>query len=137
MARSGSETRQRQITLKARFTEAEAALIRSRADRAGVSVAALIRFALLNERPLRASRRPSLRKQLGAQMLGKLGQIASLLRGVKPGAAPRETELIAAIQRDVADMRTALFKALGSRHDFERLTARRRQRSCHSLDEWL
>src|SRR5690606_23978211 len=39
MARSGSENRRRQIPLKARFTEAEAALIQEQADRAGVSVA--------------------------------------------------------------------------------------------------
>lgn len=46
MTHSGSENRQRQVTLKARFTDAEAALIREQADRAGVTVASLIRYAV-------------------------------------------------------------------------------------------
>ena len=46
MPGSGSETRQRQVTLKARFNEQEAALVKSQADAAGVPVAGLIRYAV-------------------------------------------------------------------------------------------
>jgi len=41
MPGSGSETRQRQVTLKARFNEQEAALVKSQADAAGVPVPVL------------------------------------------------------------------------------------------------
>ena len=79
MARSGSEKRQRQITLKARFDDREAALIKEQADRAGVSVAALIRFAVLDQTPLRASRRPSVNHETAAQLLGNIGPLKSAL----------------------------------------------------------
>ena len=111
MARSGSETRQRQITHKARFTKAESALIREQADRAGVSVAALIRFAVLDQPPLRASRMPTLNHETAAQLLGRLGQIASHLREAE--LAGESVMLIEAAHRDLAEMRAVLFEALG------------------------
>lgn len=113
MSGSGTETRQRQIVLKARFTDAEAALIRAQADRAGVSVAALIRFALLDQRPLRASRRPSLDHEIAARLLGKVGQLSSELRAASDAEERIDPALIAAAHRDIADMRFELIKALG------------------------
>lgn len=114
MARSGSENRQRQITLKARFSDQEAALIQQQAERAGVSVASLIRFAVLGQEPPRASRRPSVNHEAAAQLLGRLGQCTAALREASQTDNPAvNTALIEAAHRDLAEMRTALFLALG------------------------
>jgi hypothetical protein len=108
---AGSETRQRQITLKARFNDREAALIKEQADRAGVSVSALIRHAVLEETPLRASRRPPAERADICRLVGALGALAQALREVQiTGVSPLEIE---AMHGDLADMRVALFEALG------------------------
>lgn len=113
-AMAGSEKRQRQITLKARFNDQEAALIKEQADRAGVSVASLIRFALLDLSPLRASRRPTVNHEAAAQLLGRLGQCAEALRQAAESENQHINEaLIDAAHRDLAEMRVALFQALG------------------------
>jgi hypothetical protein len=114
MAGSGSENRQRQITLKARFTDMEAALIREQAERAGVSVASVIRFAVLDQKPLRASRQPTLNAEMAAQLLGKIGQLATALRACAEAGGSEQTDpRIEAAHRDLAEMRLALFEALG------------------------
>ena len=61
MAGSGTDKRQRQETLSARFNDEEAQAVRLKADRAGISVASLIRASVL-DLPLpdaRAPKRPS------------------------------------------------------------------------------
>src|SRR3546814_3384446 len=111
---SGSEKRHRQNPLKARVTDEEAALIQAQADRAGVSVAALIRFAVLNQTPLRASRRPPLDREAAAQILGNIGLLKAALKQAAEGADdPQCAREIEAACRDIADMRVALFEALG------------------------
>lgn len=114
MAKSGSEKRQRQITLKARFNDQEAALIKEQADRAGVTVASVIRYAVLDIPPLRAARSPTVKQELAAQLLGRLGQCAEALRQAAEADNPAINEaLIEAAHRDLAEMRAALFEALG------------------------
>lgn len=114
MAGSGSENRQRQHIHKARFNDQEDALIREQASRAGVSIASLIRFALLDETPLRASRRPSINHEAATQLLGRLGQCAAALRQAAEADNPGiNSALIDAAHRDLAEMRVALFQALG------------------------
>jgi len=111
MAGSGSEKRERAIQLKARFTEQEAALIKEQAARAGVSVAAVIRHAVLDQRPLRASRRPAIDHEAAVRLLGRLGEVASSLREAE--ISGQNVLLVEAAQRDLSDMRCALFEALG------------------------
>ena len=114
MAGSGSENRKRQITLKARFNDQETALIKEQADRAGVSVAALIRFAVLGQTPLRKSRAPTINHEKAAQLLGRLGQCAEALRqAAEADPDGKNADLIEAAHRDLAEMRVALFQALG------------------------
>lgn len=113
MAR-GSETRQRQTTLSARFNEQEAEAIRQMADRAGVPVASFIRAATLN-RPLSpAVRRPTVSHEVAARLLGELGRVAETLRSV---AAAGQLDLadprLAAALRDLAEMRAVCFLAMG------------------------
>lgn len=112
--RSGSETRERAIQLKARFTDSEAALIKEQAARAGVSVAAVIRHAVLGQTPLRASRSPTVDQQLAAQLLAQLGRCASELREASDIASSDiDPAIIAATHRDMADMRAVLLAAMG------------------------
>lgn len=111
MSRSGSETRKRSVKKGARFTPAEAALIEEQADRAGVSEAAIIRHAVLDQAPLRASRQPSVNHVQAAQLLGQIGIIASAVREAE--LTTNEPLLVEAIHRDIAEMRTLLFEALG------------------------
>jgi hypothetical protein len=114
MSGSGSEKRRRQVTLKARFTDAEAALIREQAERAGVSVASVIRHAVLGEPPLHASRQPAVNEQTAARLLGKMGQLASALRGCAVASDRGNIDpLIEAAHRDIAEMRNEIFEALG------------------------
>lgn len=115
MARSGSDRRQRQATLSARFNSQEAEAIRQMADRAGLPVAALIRTALLNPAspPLR-TRRPTVNHQAAARLLGELGRIAQVFR--EAGADARidlDDPRISAALRDLAEMRTVCFEAMG------------------------
>lgn len=113
MARSGSENRQRKIALKARFTDEEAALVREQAARAGVSVASLIRYAVLNQTPLRASRRPVMEREQVAQLIGHIGLLKSaLIKATDGGPSARCRQEVEAACRDIADMRLALFEAL-------------------------
>ena len=117
MPGSGTENRQRQISLKARFTDAEAALIRTQAERAGISVAALIRHAVLDQKPLRASRTPPLDRVEAARLIAALGSLATALRDVADDAAfsaddPHRAALDAAF-RDLAELRLLTLEAMG------------------------
>lgn len=114
MPGSGSETRQRQRPLKARFTDAEAALIEAQADAAGVSVAALIRYAVLGLSPPRASRKPAVKLQEVARLIGQLGALKSALMETAARGTPDEcARTVDAACRDIADICHAAFKALG------------------------
>ena len=114
MAGSGSENRQRPVILKARFTEQEATLVKQQADAAGLSLSALIRFALLNQTPVRASRTPPLDREMAARLLAELGPLACAMRkAADSGDLVRLAETIEAAQRDLAELRVAVFGALG------------------------
>lgn len=111
---SGSDTRQRPIKLTARFNESEAEAIRLMADRAGVPVASLIRSAALNRVPGRAVRRPTVSHETAARLLGSLGRIAETLRSAaEAGTIDPAEPTIAAALRDLAEMRTVCFQAMG------------------------
>ena len=114
MSRSGSNTRQRQLTLSARFNVAEAEAIRQMADRTGTSVASVIRSATLNVPVPRQSRRPTVNHQAAARILGELGRIADTLRAAAASGRidPNEPHVAAAF-RDLAEMRTVCFLAMG------------------------
>ena len=113
MANSGSETRKRGITLSTRFDEAEAALVKEQAARAGVPVSALIRHAVLNEKPLRKARTPPVDRKLAAQLLGQMGQLAQALRDVAADDQGANAAVIDAAHRDLAEMRAVLFEMTG------------------------
>jgi hypothetical protein len=114
MSRSGSDTRQRETTLSARFNSQEADAIRVMADRAGTSMASVIRGAVLNAPVTRAVRRPTVNHEMAARLLGELGRIAETLRSAAAAGRvdPRDPHVSAAF-RDLAEMRTVCFLAMG------------------------
>jgi len=112
--RDKDKKRERPIILQSRMSEDEAALVRDQAQKAGVSVSALIRYALLDQVPLRASRSPTLDRETAARLLAELGQCASAFRQAAQADNPQvNAALIDAVHRDLADMRAVLFQALG------------------------
>ena len=114
MAASGSENRKRRHILKARFTGQEAALVREQADRCGVSVAALIRYALLDQTPPRASRQPPANRKEISRLIGTLGAVTQALKDAAATSdQARVADQIEATHRDIADMCFACFEALG------------------------
>jgi hypothetical protein len=114
MARSGSGKRQRTKTLTLRFNEQELEALRHLADRSGLPVSAHSRQVLLNAPPPRAVRRPTVNHQVAARLLGELGRVADVFRdGVAKGRIDENNPNIAAALRDLAEMRTVCFEALG------------------------
>ncbi len=114
VAASGSENRKRQHILKARFTDQEAALVREQADRSGVSVAALIRYALLDQTPPRASRQPPANRKEISRLIGTLGELTQALRDASDASDQSAiSDQIEAAHRDISDMCFACFQALG------------------------
>lgn len=112
MARSGTDTRQRALTLSARFNDREAALIRDQANRAGLSVGSLIRYALLNVPPPRATRSPTVNHVEVARLIGELGRLSDALNRL----ASRHTvdpRVIEEAARNLSEMRVVCFLALG------------------------
>jgi mobilization protein NikA len=137
MAGSGTEKRKKGHVITARFDDAEAEAIRHMADKAGVSVGALLRHAVLNTPPPAASRRPSVNLQAVAQLLaevarlrgdvgkagGLLNQIAKYLHAGRPidrltnmlESALEELQVL--IERDFPELRIELLRALGCEPD--------------------
>ncbi|MGE3622795.1 MAG: hypothetical protein AB7H77_02820 [Bdellovibrionales bacterium] len=115
MAQSGSENRHRRHVIQTRLSDEEAALVRARAERAGISLSALTRHALLGTPPLRASRRPSIDRQEVCRMIAELGAVAQALRDAAAARDDVPAAIIEAAHRDIADMCHACFQALERR----------------------
>ena len=109
---SGSDRRQRDVSLSARFDGAEAAQIRANANRAGVSVASLIRMALLDEPTARATRRPTADIALLARLLHDLGPIADSLRQIAAHPGREEDPRLAVALDQLADMSIVCLQAM-------------------------
>jgi hypothetical protein len=110
---SGSDIRQRQKALGARFSVPEDAEVRAKAERAGVTVAAFIRAAVLDHPGPRATRRPPVETALLARLIQDLGPIADSLRQIAASPTPAADPRLAAALDDIADMSFACLRALG------------------------
>ncbi|TXL75142.1 hypothetical protein FHP25_14755 [Vineibacter terrae] len=114
MPGSGSETRQRGEVLKTRCTKEEAALFRTWAKAAGVSVPSLMRYAMFGIAPPRASRQPQVNVQEVARLIGEMGQLKAALKEVAAKGSPEACDRAHdAACRDIADMCYRAFTALG------------------------
>ena len=119
MTRTGTETRQRSLVITTRFSEQEAQTLRAMADKSGLTVGALIRHAVLNVDPPRASRRPSVELQAAARVLAALGKIGSNVNQLAHYAhlGRFQSNSIDMALRDLAELRIACLKALGQERD--------------------
>lgn len=107
--RSGSETRQRQIMLAARFNEQEAAAVAEMAATCGMPVAAYMLAASLKH----TLRRSGGNRTDAARILAQLGQIADELRALREAGLDPDSPHLAAAWRDLAEMRIACLQTLG------------------------
>lgn len=112
------KTAPRDLQLKARFTEAEAALVQQIADHHGLTVSEVIRMAVLNapNLPTRRNMRPVKDGAELARVMGQLGKIGSnvnqIAHAANMGLWP-DRDALAEMQDDLRQMRDALFRALG------------------------
>lgn len=115
---AGSETRQRQASIKVRCLPDEFAAIAAKSEAAGMSPAAYMRAAALGTAGPRAQRRLPVAAALLRQVLGHLGRVGSNLnqiaRHLNEGrAAHTQLPELAEALADFTRMRDALYAALG------------------------
>jgi hypothetical protein len=77
--RSGSETRKRTKALLVRLTDAERVEVEEASRKAGLTVGSYARQQMLAAPPPRSVRRPSLERELAAQLLGQVGRVGGNL----------------------------------------------------------
>lgn len=116
MARpSGSDKRRRSHMFSIRLSREEAALAQSLSERAGLTLAAIIRRALFGTNPPRAARRPTINHQAVARLLAQLGKIGSnlnqLARQAHTGRYPADS--LEEALRELSELRLACLQALG------------------------
>ena len=116
MARpSGSDKRRRSHMFSIRFSRDEVARAQALCERAGLTLAALIRRALFGTQPPRAARRPTINHQAVARRLAQLGKIGSnlnqLARQANAGRYP--TDSLEEALRELSELRLACLQALG------------------------
>jgi hypothetical protein len=100
-----------------RCTAEERTAIKAVADKAGLSVGALLRTAALGDAGPRAVRRPPIERKELARLLGHLGKVGSNINQLahafnQRGRVPALAEL-SRIREYVGEMRNALMLALG------------------------
>lgn len=112
--RSGTEKRQRARPYSVRFTDAEQARAKELADRAGVTVAALIRHSLFNAPLPRAARKSGADKVIGA-FIGQLGKIGGNLNQLAKhyNAGHPMHDSLELTLRELRQLRTAIMEAAG------------------------
>jgi hypothetical protein len=119
VTRTGTETRQRAYPRSIRFNAEEHERIQAMEQRSGLNFAALVRHALFNVPPPRASRRPSVELKAAARVLAALGKIGSNVNQLAHYAhlGKFHSEEIDMALRDLAELRIACLKALGQEPD--------------------
>ncbi len=117
---SGSNKRQRPHRLTARFTAQEAAQLAAKAEQAGISRSAFIRFAALGTPPPRGKRNPSVNEKLLVQVLAQLGKIGSNVNQLAYYAhlGKFQTNSVESAIRELSDARFVLMQALGFERSF-------------------
>ena len=108
--------RHRPHTAKTWLSDEELALFLAQAARAETSLSALIRHAVLNQKPPRASRQPCASRKELARLNATLGALAQALReAAKTGDQAAAAARIDAAHRDIAAISHACLQALGKR----------------------
>jgi len=116
--RSGSETRRRSSIIGFRATDAERAEIEAAAERAGLTVSSYARATMLSAPQTRATRRPTIERQVLAQILAQLGRIGGNVHQIAKALNFREPVMadIPAVLAEVKAAGAAIMHALGREH---------------------
>lgn len=113
---SGTDKRQRTVTVTVRLTVDERARLEDLSSRSGLAAGAFMRAATFGNAGPRAQRRPPVDHVALRQLLGELGRVGNninqIARAVNTGEAPDAPELREA-QRAYLELRDAIFVALG------------------------
>jgi hypothetical protein len=106
--------RTRYVPYSIRFSPEERAQAAEKAARAGLPLSALIRRSIFNTPPPRSARRPTIERQLVAQLLGELGKIGSNLNQLAKhaNAGRYQADSIELAVRALLEMRGACMEAL-------------------------
>ena len=113
---AGSETRQRGKTVTIRVSPDEKASLTAKADRAGLTLASYSRQVLIEARPPRQARRPTIEARSIAKLLAETGRIGSnvnqIARKLNNGSSADTDAIIDAVAA-IRIMRDQLLEALG------------------------
>ena len=108
--------RHRPHTAKAWLSDEELAQFLAQAERAETSLSALIRHAVLNQKPPRASRQPSANRKEISRFKAALCELAQALRdAAQTGDQSAVSAQIEAAHRDISVMSRLTRQALGKR----------------------
>jgi hypothetical protein len=83
--RHGSETRQRQFSVRVRLDDTERVQLTAKAAESGLSVPALIRYCALGSEGPRARRRPPVERELLARASADLNRVGNNLNQIARG----------------------------------------------------
>jgi hypothetical protein len=112
--------RQRQRVFPIRLSEAEHAALKERAERAGLTVAGLIRLRCLDQPPPRASRRAPVDRAALAKILGQIGKVGGNIHQISRALNFKDPVTGDAVRAAIADfdsLRAAIMEALGRHGD--------------------
>ena len=113
---SGSETRKRSHMVSVRLSDSEFASLSRHADACEITPASYMRMQTLDIPPPRASRKPSINRELTARVLAELGKIGSnvnqIARSLNAKSGVHGEHLEDALT-SISAMRTACMEALG------------------------
>lgn len=103
--------------LRIRVTASELEDMEARAERAGLSLGAFVRAAVLGSAGPRAVRRPTVDREQLALLLGKIGNLAGNVNQIakfcNATRTPADARMLDGMKADIAAMRDELMKALG------------------------
>ena len=96
--------------------------MRDAADRAGLEVSSYVRATVLDSKPLRSARKPSVETALLVKVLDRLGKIASTIRALSLIFSAQSGQAMPVVERDLSrslvelrKLRPELLAALGKR----------------------
>lgn len=112
---SDERNRKREAPLSIRLRKGQRQEIRRRADLAGLSVTAYVLKCIFDLEPPRQSRRPSIEKELVAEVISELAKTRAALEesAQSSGDESEADETFETACKDLTEIRAAAFTALG------------------------
>jgi hypothetical protein len=119
---NSTDERRRRFRITIRVSPKERETLDQEAARCGITLSAYARNALLEAKPLRSARRPSVETALLVSVLDRLGTLASAIRAISLLFSVKSGVELPSIERDLLRsltelraLRPVLLQALGKR----------------------